>query len=456
MSELSGGDAPDSAVGGVLLDRVLSAAAGDLQAALDLPGSWEGEIVLDPTSKLGRSVPGTNWIAIKEVALLAAAVAGTPFWNLKQLLTANDRPTVIVVCGPSNEKIGGALRISANLALATLGDLSADLTMARQLVADLSSSTLAATTTRRFAAAQLRLPDQLLVPNQIIEDGAPEIPGLTVNLRTRAAGAAIAALATKRTFPSENDVSENGLAQLSFEGKPGLTLAVEGNGLNEGAQDAIDLYWWVTQDSHPDKSLAVQQVVAASNAADIYRPEGIVHLRDSAESVYRVLRSDAVTQATTTLRDTRKAAIDAARSSVDAALATAKSVAERSLAGLAAVGGLIVANATTKIPPSTTTQLAIAVAIYVAALGIWTLFVEGPGVTAPLRAFRQDLPIIADALTESQRKEILDLRALTLALWRARTIRIVAPLTYIAVSLALLGISVRSFSETLHLPLLIK
>ena len=63
-------------------------------------------------------------------------------------------------------------------------------------------------------------------------------------------------------------------------------------------------------------------------------------------------------------------------------------------------------------------------------LAAWTIFVEGPTMRAPLTSFAADLRTIGYLLSETDRAEILGMRALKTAANAVLRVRIAAPIVY--------------------------
>jgi hypothetical protein len=274
------------------------------------------------------------------------------------------------------------------------------------------------------------------------------VPGLSAELQQRAAGLALIELANSWRQNTLEDC-----AVLTFQGAQSRQFTVPSSGWPHEPLDVLGMRDWAGEST--ERLLAVQHALAGYSQSDLGAAGAFKRALATAETVLRVMQADAVGTAYQAVREARRAAVDAAKASSDAALAAARSVAERVLAGLAATGAVVVAQAATKLPADVARHLAVAVACYLGLLCAWSLLVEGPAVTAPLRAFRDDLPVTADLLGDQQRDEVLGLRALRLAWWRARTIRIVGPAIYGAAGAAVLGLSVHTWSQALHLTLLI-
>ncbi|MCA1712572.1 MAG: hypothetical protein LC789_13440 [Actinobacteria bacterium] len=424
VSELVNGD-PETAFGGAALAAARAAAAGDASAAVGLSGTWTGQLTIDATAGLRASEPARAWHVLDGPDGLVRLVAATPFWHVGRALRRDGLPAVAVCL--SGGAAPAVLYDAPGLLVTTSAALAADPGLAR-----------------RPAPAGPATGQDLVAPDPGL------VPGLRGALLARSAGAALAALANAASY---DDAAQT--AVLTFQGSRQRRLAVPAAGWAHEPGAVLELYRWAQERDQQDRVLAVQQTVAGYTPDELAAPGGIAGVHASADTVQRILRSEAVGTALDVLRDTRKAAVDAARSSSDAALGAARSVAERVLASLAATGGVVVAQAAAKLTPDIARHLVVAVSCYLGFLAVWSLLVEGPAVTAPLRSFEHDLPVTADLLGEVQRTEVLALRSLRLAWWRARTVRVVAPVAYAVAGAVVSGLAVKWLSDLLGLPLLV-
>lgn len=429
VSELVDGD-PEESVGGDALEQVRAAGNGDVTRALSLHGAWTGQLALDPAVPFRRMDPDTAWHVVRDPESFSLMVRETAFWDVSAAIGPDGRPAVVIVLDAGDRR-DTALYDAPGLLVVPAAALRTGPEAWRLRIRRLS--TTGPSQARSFVAAE-----------------AGAVPGLHDSLAQRAAGAALAALANgTAVLPGGSG------CELTFQGARQRRLTVPRDGWTAHPDEALALLDWTAEDDAQDRVLAVQQTVAGYDRNELAADGGLAEVRASADTVQRILRSGAVKDAVALLRDTRKAAVDAAKASSEAALAAARSVAERILAGLAATGAVVVAQAATKLPADVARHLVAAVAAYLLFLCAWALLVEGPAVTAPLRAFRQDLPVTADLLGETQREQILQLRSLQLARWRAMTVRVAGPAVYAASSAAVAGLGLEPFSRILHLPLLL-
>lgn len=118
--------------------------------------------------------------------------------------------------------------------------------------------------------------------------------------------------------------------------------------------------------------------------------------------------------------------------SAEGAQAAAKSATERTIASLAAVAGIAIANATAVLSDTNARGIALGIAGLFVFLAAWTIFVEGPTMRAPLASFAADLPTIGYLLPETDRAEVLNMQALKTASHAVLRVRIAAPIVYLA------------------------
>jgi hypothetical protein len=76
-------------------------------------------------------------------------------------------------------------------------------------------------------------------------------------------------------------------------------------------------------------------------------------------------------------------------------------------------------------------HLALSIGTYLLVLVLWSIFVEGPGITDPLRALEDDLKLVGDLLSPEERTRIMTLESVKLAKRGAVVARVAAPLAYL-------------------------
>jgi hypothetical protein len=221
-------------------------------------------------------------------------------------------------------------------------------------------------------------------------------------------------------------------ASLEFFGYRRVPFSLVSDGVSptEVANEVYRLYQWATADQSPDRVLAVRQVVSLHPGPRL--PDRPADVRQAAQPLYDALRSNEVAAVLETQRQARAIAIETARQSAEAAQAAAKSATERTIASLAAVAGVVVANATAVLKPVDAQGLAIAIAALLCFLATWTVFIEGPAISRPLRDLQSDFIAIARLLDVAERTAILGMSTVKSAERRARVARVSAPVVYLA------------------------
>ncbi len=234
---------------------------------------------------------------------------------------------------------------------------------------------------------------------------------------------------------------DGGTAYLEFFGYRRVAFSPGDDGVNPRgvAEEAYRLYRWATADQSPDRVLAVRQVVSLQPGLEL--PDRPADVRQAAEPLYRALRSNEVAAVLDTQRQARAIAIDTARQSAEAAQVAAKSATERTIASLGVVAGVVVANATAVLKATDAQELAIAIAVVLCFLAAWTVFIEGPAISRPLRDLRNDFETIARLLDAAERKAILGMSTIKSAARRARVARVSAPIVYLAAAVVSLLIA---------------
>jgi hypothetical protein len=201
---------------------------------------------------------------------------------------------------------------------------------------------------------------------------------------------------------------------------------------SELSDEVIDgtrrLHAWAFQDLSPDRLLAVRQVVSLYlDDSAIRQPADVL---DSAELVFVGLRSDAVADAMQSARDAQGQAAETVRQSLKSVQDMLRSATERLFASLVAVAAVVVANATTKLSDRAGRDLLLAVAGYLALLGLVHVVLEGPLLTLPLRTLDDDLKKSQPMLTETQRQRAVALPSMTATRARVRRLRVLVPVVY--------------------------
>ena len=393
---------------------------GDIQAIRGLGEKWDVRLVVDLARPLAEAEPGIHWRVVRSVDVALNTVKELGWGKIGDLAKPSD-PLHIVVLRP------GPIRWMSP----TFGLVSPD------FVEDpLPPSPDRKAATVKSASGS-KPPDSVLLPEALISVGdVVNDGGISIAMGAFAAASAWAWLA--------DDVALNadGSATLDFFGwrHSNVTVPSQGIASPDGQRAAIDLYRWVTAEESPDRFLAVKQVLSVYS--DDRYLEGGDDVRRGAEPLYRSLRSSIVAEVVASQRETRRMAAEAAREASMAVLAAAKSVSERTIAALIALGGLSIASATsTTLPSSLINQLAFAVGVFMVALTLWAILIEGPTIALPVSALESDLGELDELIGPDIRQQILSLTVVTLAKRRATIIRVASPIVYLAIAALALALA---------------
>jgi hypothetical protein len=400
-------------------DNATDAWSGDADAALVLPGQWTIEIEVDLSASLQAAAPDFTWQVLRSVEDVARLVQSVPSWELAPTID-RDRPSLFVV-----------------------EDLPAEefLHLGRAAILPLSS-------TAGYGPAVKQIESATFEPWHPAELPHAPRPGAVRPVLRRGSGLA----AVERTlWNATAALSWIGLATTVRLEADGVHLEILGlqrvahhipmTGLDvseQAARGSYELYTWAGGPEAIDQRLAIQQV------ASLYREDApwskVRDVSDAAHSVFASLRRDAVSEAMQARRAARALAIEAANRTAEQINAVTRSVVERVAATLLAIGGVIVAQTTSTITVGQAGDLRLLVAIFLIGLAAWNVLAEGPGLTGPLNDFKADLPQFTDTLMKNERADIVKLHSVVSASNRARNMRIVVPVVYVAAALAAVAI----------------
>jgi hypothetical protein len=404
---------PDAVFVGSELVQAQEAWAGKVAAATSLVGDWVARLTVDLAAPLAALRGDVSWRAVRRATVLEQTIAAYPWWRIREIVEDHERPVAVIVTGETD----------LDLRTPAFAVVSADLVQAN----DLRLSTFA---TRRRSLQRLaanHIPPGVVVPEQLdFEDDkrGGDAPFLTL-LRKFADASAWAWLS------NETSVAEDATpATLEFFGYRRRFFMIGRNGFAAKEQRPLDLYAWATAEESPDRILAIRQVISLYEGDTLPdKPQDVIR---AAEPLYLALRASEVAAVLESQRQARAIAVDAARESAATAQSAAKSAAERTIASLAAVAGIVVANATAGLSAHDARAFSIGIIALFGFLVAWTAVVEGPTMGAPLSSFAADIDVIARLIGPEERAAILKMAALakaSRAVWRTR---IAAPLVYLA------------------------
>ena len=397
--------------------------SGNIDAAQSLCGEWSGDLSVNVAAPLQRQdSDGRAWRAIRRVAVVVDEVAAYPWWRVGELIRDGDRPVVIAVVDET-----GVTAQTPTFAIVSLDRLTGP------------GPTPPGTGQRRVQLQSCgagQLPDGLPLPEELeMSEGSTGAPAIADLLRPRADACAWAWLSNATTISADNVY-----ATLEYFGYRRLMFSLGPQGYTADAgQRALRMYLWATSEPSPDRVLAIRQVVSLYEQHDLPRqPEDVVR---AAEPLYQALRAGEVAVVLESQRQARSMAVDTARGSADAAQSAAKSATERTIASLAAVAGIAVANATAVLSAADARAIAIGIAAIFLFLTGWAIFIEGPAMRASLDSFTADLPVIGHLLSPADRTAILGMQALKKASRAVLRVRIAAPLVYVTGAVITIGVA---------------
>lgn len=396
---------------------------GNVDAAQSLCGEWGGDLSVDLAVPLQQQdSSGRAWRAVRRIAVVADEVAAYPWWRAGEVIRDGDRPVVIAVVDET-----GVTAQTPAFAIVSLDRLT-------------SPGPMPPGTGQRRIQLQScgagQLPDGLPLPEELeISEGSTAATALADLLRPRADACAWAWLSNATTISADN-----AYATLGYFGYRRLTFNLGPQGyIADAGQRALRMYLWATSEPSPDRVLAIRQVISLYEQHDLPRqPEDVVR---AAEPLYQALRAGEVAVVLESQRQARSMAVDTARGSADAAQSAAKSATERTIASLAAVAGIAVANATAVLSAADARAIAIGIAAIFLFLTGWAIFIEGPAMRAPLDSFTADLPVIGHLLSPADRTAILGMQALKKASRAVLRVRIAAPCVYVAGAVITIGVA---------------
>lgn len=363
------------------VSRARDAWDGDAEAALTLPMTWVVRATVE-AHRLVSEVDGVEVRVAAQSSTVIAALSDSPFWSPGPGSPAPQGQTVYVALDSTGPPARSGL-VSLTGPGATHPSPPPE------------SVRITAPTWMPPWLAGLPAPEVLAGPEAATDPTSPWT-AVVANLRVRAALTAWAALATDANAQAERLV-------LSYFGFKRVDVSINRSHILAGVdvQDALRLHTWATSDSSPDRLLAIRQVASFYEGTDLMGSAADVLL--SAEVVYAGLRSDAVVAVVEGVREAQQQTSATIRTTIQATQALVKASADRTLAALVAVGGVIIANSTAKVSESVGRGLLLLVAGFLALLGLTALLVEGPALTQPLDQLADELKRGNPLLASSQR-----------------------------------------------------
>ncbi|WP_159878977.1 hypothetical protein [Plantibacter sp. T3] len=399
------------------VDAASDAWAGDVDAALSLPGVWTVTMKYDFSAILATAEPSLGWQVLPGVSDVESMISSTPVWALGPTWDA-EKPVIFVLEDLNAQQM---LRLGRS----AIVPLSSEVT-----VAEVAHALCQLTpTVWRIAELPEAASPAALAPS--LRYGT-ELAALEHAMWLRCATMAWVGLSTSVKF--ERSAASVLLEVFGLQ-RVAHRVGSDGISISEAqARRAYELFVWASGSDAVDQRLAVQQVASLYRDVPPWGKSGDVF--DAAVAVFATLRRDAVSEVLLARRAARTFAVDVAHRATEQTAATARSTVERCVATLLAIGGVIIARTTKAITEGQAHDLRTLLALFLLGLIVWNITIEGPPVSSPLKSLRQDLDTVADLLTESERDDILRLSAVRAASRRATVIRIAVPAVYLAAAIA--------------------
>ncbi len=200
-------------------------------------------------------------------------------------------------------------------------------------------------------------------------------------------------------------------------------------------EGAHALYRWALGDKTPNRLLALRQIVS------LYTDPPFDYVDDilaSSETIYSGLQSATVAEVVRDTRDAEAHAQQAVRQTSQSAVDLTKSVGERVLAGLVAVGVAATANVTKILDTAVTTAILAFVTGYFALMLTLFLLIDWRAVGLPIKQLEAEIGRRGSYLSPSTVKAIAESPAVTGARNLVRVARIAIAVVYLCVVIALL------------------
>ena len=400
---------------GAKLDAARDAWEGDLPSALSLDGEWSASLELDLALLLRASDESRLWYILFDQDDAQSLLEASPFWELRPLVSS-DRPLVILI-------VNAARNLRVQTATMQIQALQVD---PLQLIEVTEIPRKAPLT------PVPGLPDPRCLAPLYVEPSADS--PLAACLWRLSAAACWVWLATDARPTADNggiDVEYFGLQRVSHE------IGAAGPGVSEThARAALDLWRWATQVTATDQLLAARQVLSLYRDSPPW--DRADDVKRASESVFLALRGDAVAEAFKARREARTLALTVGRQTGEATVALARGAVERCLASLLAIGGVIIARSTNALSQAQADKLHMLLGVALFLLAFWSIFVEGPPVTAAIRGLRRDLDTFSDLLTIADCDAVVSLTSLRMAGSQAKRARWLVPTAYSAAGIAAL------------------
>jgi hypothetical protein len=217
---------------------------------------------------------------------------------------------------------------------------------------------------------------------------------------------------------------------VEFVGFKRSTVHISVADVNAGGQimATLRLRAWTFGEASPDRLLAVRQVTSLYEGLDVLHSAS--DILASAEIIYLGLRTDAVAEVVRSARDAQSQVLDSVRQSLKGAQDMAKSAAERFIATLVGIGGVVIANASDVLTNHVGRELLLLLALFLVLLALFSLLVEGPLLSVALRNLKADLKDGAALLSDDQLNRVTSIPSVGETQRKIGLIRSVIPAIY--------------------------
>lgn len=401
-----------AAFGRELRSTANRAASGNADAMASLPADWKLVVRCDLRLPLRRADDRAEWTLLQNIADFHALLDATPVWDARAIFGSEKAPIFVI----------------------TSLEPESYLQLGRGAVVGLHSANISKFADMLGAGGPSLSPSALpsgVLPKQLQPlSGSEDLASSKERMTRLAVGTAWLALSTNVNL----NEAQVGCVNVEIFGLQRVRHAIASSGLDvseENARASLDLYDWASEPNAVDQQIAIDQV------ASLYRDDppwsSAVDVLQAARDVCATLRRNTIGEVLLARRAARSTAIAAAAQASERTSTMVKNTAERCIASLLAVGGVIAGRSVAALSESQAESLQLLIALFLFGLAIWSLLFESLPARAPLRSFRQDIGSIADLLSIEERNEVLSLAAIKSAERFTTLMNFVLPATYVAV-----------------------
>lgn len=236
-----------------------------------------------------------------------------------------------------------------------------------------------------------------------------------------------ASLSMMLTSAANTASVESGQIELSFVGYKETKFTL-GDPNCFGAIDIeaqLSLRVWLFSELSPDRVTAFRHVLSLHDPAELGM--SLRAIEESAESLYRTLRSDEIGEVAKNVREANAKAADAVFQAAKASQDLTKTLVDRLLAVLLGLTGVVVANALKNIPKEVSEALVWSLLAFFACLVLIAILVEAPLLKMPIKRLEEEIDKGFKTLTPTQKKDLLEASTLKIVERRASFVGTVLP-----------------------------